>query len=81
MASAALQLAVRITRIVVALLPWAASLYLHYWLEYGAVWQVDGPYRGLISVVVIALGMGMSFVLYNLLLRRRAGKGPSGQTG
>ena len=56
-----------LTRIVVALGPWALSLYLQYEFEYGGLWEVDMPYRAGLSVLLIALGMLTSFYLYSRL--------------
>ena len=57
----------KVLRITLSLTPWAAVLFLHYWLEHGDVWDVSMPYRALISVVLLAMGMALSFVLYNRL--------------
>ncbi|GEM_PF-1657184 len=59
-----------IVRVVVSLLPWALTLYLHYWLEHGSVWEVDMPFRSALSVLLLATGMGLSFVLHAVLVRR-----------
>ncbi len=60
----------RIARGGVALAPWALSLYLHYWLEHREIWAVDMPYRGLLSVVLIASAMALSFFLHSVLADR-----------
>jgi hypothetical protein len=60
----------RVGRVTVSLLPWAAVLYLHYWLEHAGIWAVDMPFRAAISIVLLALGMGLSFLLYSWLARR-----------
>ena len=54
------------------LLPWLAALYLHYWLDQSDSWSPEQPYRGLISVLTLALGMVISFVLHG---RLKAGVG------
>jgi hypothetical protein len=56
-----------ISRIGVALLPWAFSLYLQYRLEYGSLWAVDMPYRGLLSALLIGAGMLTSLWVYSRL--------------
>jgi hypothetical protein len=58
-----------IVRIIVSLLPWTAALYLHFWLEHGGVWQVDMPFRALVSVILLAIGMGLSLALHSFLKR------------
>ena len=62
----------RIIEFLLALSPWALSLYAHYWLQQGELWNVESPYRALISVVLIGLGMLYSFLLYMRLTRNRA---------
>ncbi|MFK7830258.1 MAG: hypothetical protein AB8B57_10805 [Congregibacter sp.] len=51
----------------IAMAPWALSLYLLYYLEYGEVWDVDTQFRSVIAVIVIASGMGLSFCTYSIL--------------
>jgi ABC-type uncharacterized transport system permease subunit len=63
----------RLARIALALLPWVASLHLLYWLEHGGVWSVDMPFRALLSVLVIAIGMLLSFLLHARLSARAKG--------
>ena len=55
--------------IAVALIPWTLTLYLHYWLEHGEVWEVHMAYRALISVVLLAAGMIASLLLYSRLAK------------
>jgi len=62
----------RIIVFFLALSPWALSLYAHYWLQQGGLWSAESPYRALISVVLIAMGMTCSFLLYMRLTRNRA---------
>ena len=54
-------------------LPWLTSLYLHYWLDKSDSWSPEQPYRGLISVSILGVGMVVSFLLHDLL-RERLGK-------
>lgn len=59
-------------RVLVALAPWCLSLWLQARLEHEQIWAVDRPFRGLMSVAMLALGMAGSFVLVSrLLLSRR----------
>lgn len=73
MDTAVSSLLVRFGLILLALLPWAAALYLHYWLEHSAIWDVSMPFRAFISVIIIASGMGLSLLLHTRLqgLKRR----------
>lgn len=64
------ELFARALKIVIALIPWGITLYIQHWLEREAVWEVSMPYRSLISVVLLVVGMGLSFVLYNWLTRK-----------
>ena len=50
--------------------PWMVSLYLHFWLEHTGVWTPDRPYRGLLSVLLLAIGMSASFGAYMLISSR-----------
>lgn len=61
----------RAVQIFVSLLPWSASLYLHYVLEHKGIWAVDAPFRALFSVCIIAAGMGLSFYVHGRITRRR----------
>jgi hypothetical protein len=62
--------------ILLALVPWAISLYLHYWFEHGGVWQVDMAFRTLISGVLLAAGMAGSFFFYSRLAQLQGRKKP-----
>ncbi|WOJ95812.1 hypothetical protein R0137_11215 [Congregibacter brevis] len=69
MSNSARGLLAKALRTVASLMPWAAALYLHYYLEDAGVWQVDMPFRGAISVTLLGVGMLLSFVLYSVLGR------------
>lgn len=56
-----------VIRTLLVLAPWCGSLYLQAWLEHAQVWAVDQPFRGLISVALLALGMVGSFLLVSRL--------------
>jgi hypothetical protein len=68
--SASIAILARFARIALSLLPWAFALYLHYRFEHGGVWRVEMPFRALISVVILALGMGLSLLLHSLISKR-----------
>ena len=55
----------------IVMLPWLVALYLHFWLAESGVWAAEQPYRGLISVLLLALGMLISFLLHGRLKARR----------
>ena len=52
-----------------ALLPWIVSMFALYWLETSGTWNLDTPHRGKLSVTILALGMGLSFLLLSRLNR------------
>ena len=58
-------------KVVIAFTPWLISLYLLYWLEYGEIWTTETAHRGKISVAILAVGMGLSFLVHS----RFAGSG------
>ena len=52
-----------------SLLPWAGSLYVQYWLEVNEVWAPAMPLRDVASLLLLLVGMGLSFVLHSYLTR------------
>jgi len=56
---------------IIALTPWVISMYMFYWLEYSGTWTSDTPHRGKISVVILATGMLLSFLLQSHFIKRR----------
>ena len=52
-------------------LPKLIALYLHFWLLQNDGWSPEQPYRGLMSVLLLALGMLMSFLLHGRLKAKR----------
>jgi hypothetical protein len=61
----------RAVRYALPALPWLLSTYALYWLEYGGIWQVDAPYRGLASLLILAAGLFASFLVYRALVEKR----------
>lgn len=60
----------RILRIAIIALPCLLSMYTLYCLEYGEIWALDTPHRGKSSVIILLLGMGLSFLLFAKLYKR-----------
>ncbi|MEM1176577.1 MAG: hypothetical protein AAGI27_17420 [Pseudomonadota bacterium] len=60
----------KVALLVVALLPWTISMYLHYWLEVEEIWQVDMPFRAILSVVLLAAGLLLSLLTHTFLAKR-----------
>jgi len=57
-------------RILAAFTPWLISMYVLYWLEYGAIWTTETAHRGKMAVTILAVGMGLSFLLQSWFARR-----------
>ena len=57
-------------RVAIAFTPWLISMYVLYWLEYGEVWTTETAHRGKISVAILALGMGLSFLVQSHFANR-----------
>jgi hypothetical protein len=55
----------------IAFLPWVASMFLLYYLEYGQIWTAETPHRGKISVAILIVGLGLSFLAHSWFFRRR----------
>ena len=62
--------AVKAIGIAIALLPWLVSMYAFYWLDSSGTWTTETPHRGKLSVVILAIGMGSSLLLYSFIERR-----------
>ena len=50
-------------RTAIAFTPWLISCYTLYWLQYGEVWTTATAHRGKTSVAILAVGMGLSFLI------------------
>jgi len=57
-------------QIVIAFTPWLISMYVLYWLEYGEIWTTETAHRGKIAVAILAVGMGLSFIVQSHFARR-----------
>ena len=60
----------RALEVAIAFTPWVISLYVLYWLEYGEIWTTETAHRGKIAVAILAVGMGLSFLVQSHLARR-----------
>jgi len=47
----------------VAFAPWVTAIYVFYWLYSNGIWATDTPHRGKMSVALLAIGMGLSFLI------------------
>lgn len=57
-------------KVVIAFTPWLISMYVLYWLEYGEVWTTETAHRGTTSVAILAVGMGLSFLVQSRFAKR-----------
>ncbi len=57
--------------VAVAFTPWLISLYVLYWLEYGEIWTTETAHRGKMTGAILALGMGLSFLVKSYLNKRK----------
>ena len=56
--------------VAIAFTPWVISTYVLYWLEYGEIWTTETAHRGKIAVAILAVGMGLSFIVQSHFARR-----------
>ena len=57
-------------QIAVAFAPWVISLFVLYWLEYGEIWTTETAHRGKTTGAILALGMGLSFLVKSYFVKR-----------
>ncbi len=57
-------------KVAIAFTPWLISMYVLYWLEHGEVWATETAHRGKTTVVVLAVGMGLSFLVQSRFAKR-----------
>ena len=56
--------------IAISFTPWVISAFLLYWLEYSEFWTTDTAHRGKVSVTILAIGMGLSFLVRSHFAKR-----------
>ena len=57
--------------VLIAFAPCLISLYVLYWLEYSQIWRPETAFRGMISVMVLVVGLGLSFLVQSYLIKRK----------
>ena len=62
--------------IAIAFTPWLISMYVLYllnygWLNYGGIWTSETPHRGKISVAILVVGMGSSFLVQSRFTKHK----------
>ena len=55
---------------VMAVLPFIVSMYFLYFLEKAEIWLPEMPHRDKITIVVLILGMGISFYLLSAIKKK-----------
>ncbi|MFT6957782.1 MAG: hypothetical protein ACJAYC_002797 [Halieaceae bacterium] len=54
----------------IAFTPWLLSMYTLYWLELNEIWVVETLHRDKMTVIILATGMALSFLLQSYFLKR-----------
>ena len=57
-------------KVAIAFTPWLISMYVLYWLDYGEIWTTETAHRGKMSVAILVVGMGMSFLVHSHFAKR-----------
>ena len=52
------------------LAPCILSMYLLYWLEVSGTWHPEAQHRDKMSVLILAFGLGLSFLVYSFFAKR-----------
>ena len=58
-------------KVAIAFTPWLLSMYLLYRLSYGGILISETAHRGKISVVILAAGMVLSFLVQSHFAKRK----------
>ncbi len=59
-----------VLEVAIAFMPWLISMYVLYWLEYGEIWTSETAHRGKITVAILVVGMGLSFLVQSHFAER-----------
>lgn len=59
-----------VLEVAIAFTPWLISMYVLYWLEYGEIWTSETAHRGKITVAILVVGMGLSFLVQSHFAER-----------
>lgn len=59
-----------VLKVAIAFTPWLISMYILYWLEYGEIWTTETAHRGKMSAAILAVGMGLSFLVQSRFAKR-----------
>ncbi len=58
-------------KVAIAFVPWLISMYVLYWLDYSETWTSETAHRGKMAVAILAVGMGLSFLVQSHFDKRR----------
>lgn len=61
----------RIYGILIPLIPTFVAIYLLYWLEKSGTWIPETPHRDKITIVILVLGLGLSFFLKSRYFQKK----------
>ncbi len=53
----------RALEVAIAFAPWVTAIYVFYWLYSNGIWTSDTAHRGKMSVTLLTIGMGLSFLI------------------
>ena len=56
--------------VAIAFTPWLISMYVFYWLDY-EIWTSETAHRGKMSVTILTIGMGLSFLIHSHFIARK----------
>lgn len=56
---------------ILAFAPWVLAMYVFYRLQSSGAWTADTPHRGKLSVLLLAAGMLLSFLVQSHFAKRR----------
>ena len=56
--------------IAMAFTPWLISMYVLYWFEYGEIWTTQTVHRDKMTIAILVVGMGASFLLHSFFSKR-----------
>ncbi len=59
-----------VLEVVIAFAPWVISIFVLYRLEYGEIWTTETEHRGKISIAILVVGMGLSFLAHSYFSKR-----------
>ena len=62
---------VKALKLLIAFTPWVLACYAFYWLHASGTWTSETPHRGKLSVILLATGMVLSFLIQSRFIRNK----------